>query len=100
MVEHNKTCTDAGVLALSLIFSKIEQNQLKLQGYQLGKQAFAMSEAIHRNSNKHQNIRVLSLDGCCLKDDGFALVLKSCIGQDSLESICYSNDEMGELSLN
>ena len=98
-VEHNKTCIEAGVLALPLIFTKIEHNQLKLQGYQLGNQSFAISEAISRNTNSHQNIRVLSLDGCCLKDDGFARILKSCIGRDCLESISYSNDEMGEQSL-
>ena len=43
---------------------------------------------------------MLSLDDCCLKDEGLALILRGAIKQDFLESISYSNDELGPLSLN
>lgn len=99
ILNHHRECTEKGVVPLTLIFNKIDNNALALHGYKLGMQAQAMQSALANSQNRLQFVKKLLLDDCGLGDLGFSQILNGVIEQDFLESISYSNDELGPLSL-
>ena len=44
-------------------------------------------------------LKVINLNGCGLKDEGFANILRGLLKQKFIQSITYSNDEFGEKSI-
>jgi hypothetical protein len=98
-MRHQRTCQSEGLVSLPLIFSNIEGNRLALFGYNIGAQARGISQVLQLNHDGLFKVQHLVLDGCGLKDEGFALILKGMMKQEWVDSISYSNDELGPKSL-